>query len=109
MHTYLTFNIYSSIFELFGVFLIVSFFPLSLVYVNASMALKRKFASSRIPLRSEASSSSNPTPSSIWFRDEDAQKDFLENFSQGGVHSKRRVILVDLVDTNLPDVIHSRG
>ena len=30
-------------------------------------------------LRSGASSSSNPTPSSIRFRDKDARKDFLEN------------------------------
>ena len=72
------------------------------------MAPKRKFAPSRNPLRSEASSSSDPTPSSIWFRDEDAQKDFLDNFSQGGVHSKHRVILTDFADTDLPDVIHSR-
>ena len=44
------------------------------------MVPKCKFAPSRTPLRSGASSSSDPTPY-IRFRDEDAQKDFLENFS----------------------------
>ena len=73
------------------------------------MALKRKSAPSWNPLRSGASSSSNPTPSSIRFRDEDARKDFSEKFSQRGVHSKRRVILADFADTDLPNVIHSQG
>ena len=73
------------------------------------MAPKRKSAPSRNPLRSGASSSSNPTPSSIRFRDEDARKAFLENFSQRGIHSERRVILADFADTDLPTVIHSRG
>ena len=74
------------------------------------MALKRKLALFQNPLRSRAStSSSDPTPSSIWFRDEDARKDFSENFSQRGVHSERRVILADFADTDLPDVIHSWG
>ena len=54
---------------------------LSLLYINASMASKRKSAPSQNPLRSRASSSSNPTPFSIWFRDEDARKDFSKNFS----------------------------
>ena len=73
------------------------------------MAPKRKSAPSQNPLRFGASSSSDPTPSSIRFHDEDAQKDFLENFSRWGVHSKRRVILADFADTDLPDVIHSWG
>ena len=63
------------------------------------MAPKRKFALSQNPLRSRAStSSSDPTPSAIRFRDEDAQKDFSENFSRLGVHSKCRVNLVDFCD-----------
>ena len=33
----------------------------------------------------------------------------MENFSRRGVHSKRRVILADFADTDLPDVIHSWG
>ena len=71
------------------------------------MTPKHKSDSSQNPLRSGALSSSDPTPSSIRFRDEDAQKDFFENFSRQGVHSKRQVILVDFADTDLPDVIHS--
>ena len=73
------------------------------------MASKRKSAPSRNSLRSGVSSSSDPTPSFIRFRDEDARKDFSKNFSQQGVHSERRVILADFADTDLPDVIHSRG
>ena len=72
------------------------------------MAPKRKSTLSRNPLRSGASSSSDPTPS-IRFRDEDAQKDFSENFSWQGVHSEHRVILADFADTDLLDVIHNRG
>ena len=74
------------------------------------MALKRKSAPSQNPLRSRAStSSSDPTPSSIRFHDEDARKDFSENFSRRGVHSECRVILVDFTDTDLHDVIHNWG
>ena len=69
------------------------------------MAPKHKSAPSWNPLRSGASSSSDPTPSHIRFHDKDAQKDFLENFSQQGVHSERRVILADFADTDLPDVL----
>ena len=95
---------------MFGDFLIVSFFPLSILFtLVVSMAPKRKSTLSQNPLCSGASSSSDPTPSHIQFRDEDARKDFLENFSRRGVHSKRRVILADFADTDLPDVIHSWG
>ena len=73
------------------------------------MALKRKSASFQNPLHSEASFSSDPTLSSIWFHDEQARKDFLENFSRQGIHSRRQVILSDFSDTNLPTVIHNRG
>ena len=83
---------------------------LSLLYVSVLMAPKRKSAPSQNLLRSWASSLSfDPTPSSIRFHDEDAQKDFSENFSRWGVHLERRVVLADFADTNLPDVIHSRG
>ena len=72
MHTYSFFNILA-IFELFGAFLIVSFFPLSLLFtLVASMAPKRKSTPSQNPIRFGASSSSDPTPSHIRFRDEDA-------------------------------------
>ena len=72
------------------------------------MAPKRKSASSQNPLWSRASTScSNPTLSSIRFRDEDAQKDFSENFSRRGVYLERQVILADFADIDLPDVIHN--
>ena len=109
MHTY-SFFIILAIFELFGAFLIVSFFPLFLLFtLVVSMALKCKSTPSQNPLRSGASSSSDPTPSHIQFIDESARKDFLKNFSQRGVHLECRVILADFADTNLPTVIHSRG
>ena len=72
------------------------------------MASKRKSTPSRNPLHFEASSSSDPTAFYIRFRDEDAQKDFSENFSLQGVYSERWVILADFADTNLPIVIHNR-
>ena len=74
-----------------------------------SMAPKRKSAWSRNPLRFGASTSFDPTPSHIRFRDEDACKAFSENFSRQGIHSECRVILADFADTDLPDVIHSWG
>ena len=73
------------------------------------MAPKRKSTPSQNPLRSGASTSSDPTPSSVWFHDEDAQKPFSEKFSRQGIHSKRQVILANFIDTDLPDVIHSQG
>ena len=73
------------------------------------MALKRKLTPSQNPLRSRASSSSDPTPSYIRFCDENARKDILENFSRRGVHSERRVILANFINTDLPTVIHSWG
>ena len=73
------------------------------------MALKRKSTPSQNPLHYGASTSSDPTPSSIRFHDEDARKDFSEKFSRQGVHSECRVILVDFADIDLPDVIHSQG
>ena len=73
------------------------------------MAPKRKSTPSYNPLRSGASSSSNPTPYSIQFHDDEAQKDFSENFCKRGIHSKRHVILSDFSNTDLPIVIHSKG
>ena len=73
------------------------------------MAPKRKSIPSQNPLRSGASISSDLTPSSVQFRDENARKAFSENFSQWGIHSECQVILADFADTDLPDVIHSQG
>ena len=83
--------------------------PLSLFTLVVSMAPKCKFTPSRNPLRSGTSSSSDPTPSHLWFHDDDAHKAFSENFSRRGIHSECQVILADFTDTNLPDVIHNRG
>ena len=73
------------------------------------MAPKRKFTPARNPLCSDAFSSSDPSPSTVWFRDDDAFKAFSENFSRRGIHSEHQVILSDFADTDLPSVIHSRG
>ena len=108
MHTYSLFNILV-IFELLRTFFIVFFsLPLFLFTLVVSMALKRKSTPARNPLHSGASSSSDSTPLSLWFHDDDAHKAFSKNFSRQGVHSEHQVILVDFADTNLPTVIHSQ-
>ena len=61
------------------------------------------------PLRSGASSSADPSPSTVQICDDDAFKAFSKNFSRRGIHSKHQVILSDYVDTDLPSIIHSRG
>ena len=73
------------------------------------MAPKRKSTPAQNPLHSGASSSSNPSPSTIRFRDDDAFKAFSENFSRRGIHSECQVVLSEFGDTDLPSVIHSRG
>ena len=83
--------------------------PLFLFTLVVFMAPKCKSIPAQNPLRSGASSSSDPSPSHIRFRDDDAFKVFLENFSRRGLHSERQVILSDFADTDLPSVIHSRG
>ena len=89
MHTY-SFFIILAIFELFGAFFIVSFFPLSLLFTLVmSMAPKRKSTPVRNPLHSGASLSFDSAPFSLQFRDDDAHKAFSENFSRRGIHSER--------------------
>ena len=83
--------------------------PQNLFTLVVSMAPKRKSIPARNPLPSGASSSTNPSPSNVWFCDDDAFKAFLDNFFRRGIHSKRQVILSDFADTDLPFVIHSRG
>ena len=85
------------------------FLSLSLVYISCVTAPKRKSAPSWNPLRSGASTSSDPTPSSIRFRDKKSKTNFFENFSRRGIHSECQVILSDFSDTILPTVIHNRG
>ena len=108
-HAYvLHFSIYLLYLNYFGAFLIVSFFPLSILFtLVVSMAPKRKSTPARNPLHYDASSSSNSTLLSLRFRDDDAHKEFLENFSRRSIHSERQVILADFADTDLPTVIHS--
>ena len=83
--------------------------PLFLFTLVVSMAPKRKSTLAQNPLHSGASSSSDPSPSIIRFYDDDAFKAFSKNFSRRGIHSKRQVVLLDFVNTDLPSVIHSRG
>ena len=83
--------------------------PLFLFTLVVSMVPKRKSTPARNPLHSGASSSSDPSPSNVRFRDDDAFKAFSENFSRRGIHSERQVVLSDFADTDLPSVIHSRG
>ena len=85
------------------------FLPLFLFTLVVTMAPKRKSTLARNPLRSGASSSSDPSPSNVRFRDDDAFKAFSENFSRQGIHSERQVVLSNFADTDLPSVIHSRG
>ena len=73
------------------------------------MAPNRKSTPARNPLRSGASSSFDPSPSTVRFHDDDAFKSFLENFSRQGIHLERQVVLSDFADTDLPSVIHSKG
>ena len=85
------------------------FLPLFLFALVMSMTLKRKSITTRNPLRSGASSSSDPSPSNVRFLDDDAFKAFSENLSRRGIHSECQVVLSDFADTDLPSVIHSRG
>ena len=73
------------------------------------MTPKRKSTPARNLLHSGASSSTDPSPSNVRFRDDDAFKAFSENFSRRGIHSERQVVLSDFTDTDLPSVIHNRG
>ena len=109
MHTYLLFNIFDIINVAWDFFdCSFLFLPLFLFTLVVSMAPKRKSTPARNPLHSGASSSSDPSPSNVRFRDDDAFKEFSENFSRRGIHLERQVILLDFADTNLPSVIHSK-
>ena len=110
MHTYLIFNIFDII-DVAWDFSDCSslFLPLILFTLVVSMAPKRKFTPTWNPLRSSASSSSDPSPSNVRFHDYDAFKAFSGNFSRRDIHSECQVILSNFADTNLPSIIHSRG
>ena len=74
-----------------------------------SMAPKRKSTPAWNHVHFGASSSTDPSLSTIRFRDDDAFKAFSENFSRRGIHLECQVVLSDFADTGLPSVIHSRG
>ena len=108
-HAYVLYILYILIYWLYWCFSVCLFLSLSLVYISCVMAPKRKSTSPRNSLRFRASTSSDPTPSHVWFHDEKAKSDFFKKFSRRGVHSERQVILSDFSDTDLLTVIHSRG
>ena len=90
MHTYLIFNIFDIIVFAWDFFDCSSLFlPLILFTLVVSMAPKRKSTPARNSLHSGASLSFDPSPSNVWFRDDDAFKAFSENFSRRGIHSER--------------------
>ena len=108
MQSFSTFQ-YTCYLNCFGAFLIVSFFPLSILFtLVVSMALKHKSTPAQNPLHSDASFSSDHAPLSLHFRNDDAYKAFTEKFSRRGIHSKHRVILGHFANIDLPTVIHSR-
>ena len=106
MHTYLQFLIF-----LYTTVLVLFWFSLSLHscvsmllwHLNANLLYPRTF------YILGASSSSDPTPSFVQFHDENARKDFLENFCRRGIHLECHVVLSDFSNTYLPTVIHNRG
>ena len=112
MHTYLLFIICDIVVAAwdFSDCFFFFFLPLFLFTLVVSMAPKRKSTPARNhPLRSSAFSSSDPLPSNVRIRDDDAFKAFLKNFFRQGIHSECQVILSDFTDTDLPSVIHNRG
>ena len=81
MHTYLLFIVCDIIVAAWDfsdcLFL---FLPLFLLTLVVFMASKCKSTPARNPLRSGAFSSSDPSPSNVRFRDDDAFKEFSKNF-----------------------------
>ena len=95
-----------SFFDCLSLSLSLSLF-LELVY---SMTPKRKSTPSQNLLHSGASTSSfDPTLSHVQFHDDKGRKDFLKNFSWGGINLECQVILLEFFDTDLPIVIYSKG
>ena len=108
-HAYAPSFLYLLILNFLGTLLCVSL-SLSFFRLVCSMAPKKsKSTPSQNPLHSRVASSFDSTPSLVRFCDDKAHKDFLENFSRRGIHSKRQVVLSDFSNTDLPTVIYSRG
>ena len=72
------------------------------------MAPKKYIPSKNLIRRGSFSSSSFPS-NFVQFRDEKAQDDFFENFSDQAINSEHQVILSDFLNTPLPDAFSSRG
>ena len=110
-HAYvLYFSIYLLYLNCFGAFLIVFFFPLSILFtLVVSVAPKRKSTPAQYPFHSGAFLSFDSAPLSLRFRDDDAHKAFSENFSRRDIHSEHQVILADFANTELSTIIHNRG
>ena len=107
MHTYpLLFYCWYFV-VIFFFFLFLSLSPSLSLLDRLHMAPKRKSTPSRNLLCSNTSSS-DPTPTHVWFCDRKAHQDFLENFSKHGIHLERRVVLSDFSDIALPTIIHSQ-
>ena len=88
------FSLYVLLLLLLGTFLIIFLsLPLFLFTLVVFMAPKRKSTPTRNPLCSDASSSSDPSPSNLQFRDDDAFKAFLENFSRRDIHLEHQVVM----------------
>ena len=97
---------------MFGTLLLLLLLLLFSLCLSVSLLMapkKSKSTPSQNPIRSGASSSIDPTPSHVRFRDEKAWMDFSENFSRHGIHSERQVVLSDFFDTDLSTIIYSRG
>ena len=109
-HTYELLILYILLLILFGAFLRVSLASSLFLALVCFVETKPKSTPSQNLLHSRASSSSpsDPTPSHVKFRDDKAHKDFSENFSWQGIHSKRQVVLSNFFDTDLPTVIYSQ-
>ena len=76
-------SLYSNILMCLVLFYMSLFLPFPFfLSVSCFMAPKQKSTLSQNPLCSRASSSFDPTPSHVWFRDEKARKDFSENISK---------------------------
>ena len=83
MHTYSLFHIFDIFDDAWDFFDCSSLLlPLNLFTLVVSIAPKRKSTPAWNSLRSGASSSSDPSPSNIRFRDDDAFKAFSKNFSR---------------------------
>ena len=72
------------------------------------MAAKCKSTPSRNPLHF-GTSSFDPNSLHVRFCDEKDYKDFSENFSKCGVHSKCHMVLSNFSNIALPNVIHTWG